>query len=104
MRLSSKLFAARVPALFHRVEGIVDVEQEDRLLRCFMAVFPGLTPAEIRATSSQSERVWDSLSTVTLAAVEEFMWEIDPEILPELDSFETFSSYLHRINPTEKET
>jgi acyl carrier protein len=81
-------------------------ETENRLLRCFMAVFPGLTPEEIRATSAQSESVWDSLSTVTLAAVvqEEFNVEIDPEILPDLDSFEAFFNYLRRVDPADKET
>jgi acyl carrier protein len=80
-------------------------EQDDRLLQCFMAVFPGLTPEEIRSTGAQAETVWDSLSTVTLAAVvqEEFNLEIPPEILPELDSFEAFSKYLRQLNPTEKE-
>ncbi len=80
-------------------------EQNDRLLQCFMAVFPGLTPEEIRATGAQSDSVWDSLSTVTLAAVvqEEFNLEIPPDILPDLDSFEAFSRYLDQANPTDKE-
>jgi acyl carrier protein len=75
-------------------------EQENRLIRCFASVFPGLTPEEIRATGAESSGVWDSLSAVTLAAVvqEEFNVEIDPEVLPQLDSFEAFQTYLCRLN------
>lgn len=76
-------------------------EQENRLVRCFVSVFAGLTPEEIRATGAESKGIWDSLSAVTLAAVvqEEFNVEIDPEILPHLDSFEAFRTYLRRLNP-----
>jgi len=76
-------------------------EQENRLMRCFASVFPGLLPEEIRTMNSESTGNWDSLSTVTLAAVvqEEFDVEIEPDVLPELNSFETFQKYLQRINP-----
>lgn len=73
-------------------------ELENRLIRCFSSVFPGLMPEEIRAVSTESAGVWDSLATVTLAAVvqEEFNVDIDPIVLPRLDSFEAFLSYLQR--------
>jgi acyl carrier protein len=76
-------------------------EQENRLLQCFASVFPGLSMDEIRSASTQSKGIWDSLSAVTLAAVvqEEFNVEIEPEILPQLDSFDAFRSYLSRMNP-----
>ena len=76
-------------------------DQENRLIGCFASVFPGLSAEEIRGTSAQSEGIWDSLSAVTLAAViqEEFNLDIDPEILPELNSFESFRSYLTRMIP-----
>ena len=76
-------------------------DQEDRLIRCFASVFPGLSEEEIRGTSAQSEGIWDSLSAVTLVAViqEEFSLDIEPEILPELSSFEAFRSYLTRMIP-----
>jgi acyl carrier protein len=75
-------------------------EHDQRLMRCFTAVFPGLTPDEIRAVSAESSGVWDSLSAVTLAAVvqEEFSVDIDPEVLPQLDSFAAFQTYLHRLS------
>jgi acyl carrier protein len=74
-------------------------EQEDRLIRCFASVFPELSPEEIRTINSESTGNWDSLSTVTLAAVvqEEFNVEIEPDVLPELTSFEAFQEYLQRI-------
>jgi len=75
-------------------------EYDQRLMRCFSAVFPGLTSEEIRAISAESSGAWDSLSTVTLAALvqEEFGVDIDPEVLPQLDSFAAFQAYLRRLN------
>jgi acyl carrier protein len=79
-------------------------EIENRLIRCFASVFPGLTPDDVRVTSAKSMGSWDSLSTVTLAAViqEEFRVEIDPQVLPDLDSFEAFRSYLHLVKPSDE--
>lgn len=75
-------------------------ESDKRLIQCFTAVFPGLTPGEIRTLGTDSAGIWDSLSTVTLAALvqEEFAVDIDPELLPQLDSFEAFQAYLRRVN------
>ena len=72
-------------------------DQEERLIRCFASVFPTLTPEQIEAASSDSVGVWDSLSSVTLAAViqEEFNVEIEPDALPDLDSFRAFRDYLN---------
>ena len=76
-------------------------ELENRLTICFASVFPELTEAEIRNASIESLGVWDSLSSVTLAAViqEEFNLEIDLEILPTLESFEGFRNYLQAASP-----
>jgi len=75
-------------------------ELEDRLMQCFMSVFPSLTPEEIRVTNAESSGVWDSLTGVTLAAVvqEEFSVEIDPS---ELDSFEAYRRYLRGLDRQE---
>lgn len=75
-------------------------EQENRLVRCFASVFPWLKPEEIRNISAESAESWDSLSAVTISAVvqEEFGLDIDPEILPNLDSFEAFRTYLRQPN------
>ncbi len=71
-------------------------EQENRLARCFASVFPTLTPEEIRAASTESVGVWDSLRSVTLLAViqQEFAVEINPLDLPELNSFVALRNYL----------
>jgi acyl carrier protein len=76
-------------------------EIEDRLIRCFASVFPELTPEEIRAISIESVGIWDSLATATLAAVvqEEYEVEIDPDVIPELDSFRAFQEYVSRLKP-----
>jgi acyl carrier protein len=74
---------------------------ENRLIRCFASVFPGLTQEDIRLISAESTGSWDSLSAVTLAALiqEEFRVDIDPQALPDLDSFEAFRIYLRRLDP-----
>jgi acyl carrier protein len=74
-------------------------ERDARLIRCFAAVFPGLTESEIRRVSADSNGMWDSLSTVTLAAVveEEFDLAIAPETLADMNSFEAFQAYLSRL-------
>jgi acyl carrier protein len=72
------------------------LDQEERLLRCFSSVFPALTQEEIENATAEAVGVWDSLSTVTLAAViqEEFNLEIDPDALSNLNSYEAFRNYL----------
>lgn len=72
-------------------------DQDERLIRCFASVFPALTQEEIEETSSNSVGMWDSLSSVTLAAViqEEFNVEIEPDALPNLNSFQAFRDYLN---------
>ena len=55
-----------------------DVEQ--RLTKCFSAVFPELSPAEIVKATPNTTRDRDSLTTVTLLALieEEFLIELEP--------------------------
>lgn len=73
-------------------------ELETRLLRCFASVFPGVAAEELPELSVDSTGVWDSLATVTLAAVieEECGVAIDPEVLPDLTSYRTFLQYLEK--------
>ena len=75
-------------------------EHEQRLLRCFALVFPGLTQGEIRESSAEATGAWDSLSGVTLIAVieEEFGIQIEPDIYSELNSFDAFNAYLQKMN------
>jgi len=71
-------------------------DQEELLLRCFSSVFPALTQEEIENATADTIGVWDSLSAVTLAAViqDEFNIEIDPDALPNLNSYRAFREYL----------
>ena len=78
-------------------------DHETQLIRCFASVFPALTPEQIRTASVQSLDAWDSLASVTLAAVVQqvFSVEIDLLDLSELDSFDAFRTYLSRLGPAE---
>ncbi len=81
-------------------------ENDLRLTRCFLAVFPQLTDDEIQIVSAATTGEWDSLAGVTLAAVvqEEFGIEIDTGVLPDLDSYRALREYIGRVNlPGEQE-
>lgn len=71
-------------------------DRENRLIRCFAAVFPEMSPDEISYITSDTAGHWDSLSMVTLISVveEEFNIEIRPDAAPELNSFEAFRNYI----------
>ena len=73
-------------------------EQPDKLLRCFASVFPSLQSQELPAASTQSLEAWDSLATVTLAALveQEFGVEVNLLDLAELTSFAAFQNYIDR--------
>jgi len=73
-------------------------ELEARLLRCFASVFPSVAPEELQHLGVDSTGVWDSLATVTLAAVieEECAIAIDPNVLPDLTSYGAFLQYLEK--------
>lgn len=71
---------------------------EDRLMACFAAVFPHLSPQEIRNATSHSVEGWDSIAFVTLIAAveEEFQITIPSDAYPKLDSFAAFAQELPR--------
>ena len=71
-------------------------DTQERLIRCFSTVFPGLSRNEILQASSASTPGWDSLAMVTLLAVieEEFGVQFPPHELEALVSFDSFSSYM----------
>jgi acyl carrier protein len=64
-------------------------DDEQRLRRCFSAVFPTLTPDEIAHSTAKTTAAWDSLASLTLLRVveEEFGVEIDPLEFAEISSF-----------------
>lgn len=69
---------------------------EARLVKCFAAVFPGLSESEIRNASVHSVEKWDSVATLNVLVVvqEEFGVEFDPEELEHLSSFEEILNQL----------
>jgi len=68
----------------------------DRLMRCFQAVFGTLPAEEISRASVDTVEGWDSVATVTLAAVveEEFGIQLEPSELEQLTSFGRFLAAL----------
>jgi hypothetical protein len=73
-------------------------EEDDRLVRCFVAVFPHLTLEKIGAARAGGIEEWDSLAALRLAAVleETFSLRIDLQDLSELGSFAAVEDYLRR--------
>ena len=74
-------------------------EMEDRLDRCFAAVFPDLPASQIRSASVESVRGWDSVAAATLitAIEEEFGVEFDVETAGELISYQAFAASVRAL-------
>jgi acyl carrier protein len=68
----------------------------DRLIRCFLLVFPNLSPDEIPAAAARDLNEWDSLAHVNLLSVicEEFGIDID---FAEFGDATSFSALLDRL-------
>jgi acyl carrier protein len=66
-------------------------DTQERLIRCFQAVFPELSETEAPRASASSLAAWDSVATVTLAASveEEFGIQFEAEDIEKLDSFQS---------------
>jgi acyl carrier protein len=73
-------------------------DTRERLVRCFQAVFPELTPAEAARASANRVATWDSVATSTLVAAveEEFDVRFDPREIEKLTSFQAFLARLDR--------
>jgi hypothetical protein len=72
--------------------------EDEKLIRCFLAVFPMATPEEIQSIGPEWLATKDSLAVVTLWSVvqEEFGVEIDISDFADLNSYEAFSAYLRQ--------
>jgi len=70
---------------------------EDRLLECFSAVFPGIPREQLRTADSYSLKGWDSVALVTLIAAveEEFGITLAPDSYSGLTSFKAFLAQLN---------
>lgn len=73
----------------------------ERLVRCFAAVFPDLPPSEVERASVETVAEWDSLAALTLVAVveEEFGVQIHDGDLAELGSFAALRTYIDGRQP-----
>lgn len=80
-------------------------EVQQRLIRCFSAVFPQLPADQICGASVETVAEWDSLAAVTLVDIlqEEFAVEIDFDDLTELASFPAVLHYLDSRKVSEKQ-
>lgn len=64
-------------------------ETRARLLRCFAAVFPGLSETQLAEAALGTLEAWDSVATITLLSLveEEFGVSFEPEDLARQTSF-----------------
>jgi acyl carrier protein len=74
---------------------------EKRLVKCFETVFSDLPADEVPRASQASVAAWDSVAAIMLVNVieEEFNFQMDFELLPELDSFERVLRYVETQVP-----
>jgi acyl carrier protein len=77
-------------------------ERSDRLLRCFVSVFPTLNEEEIRNSTVAALFELDSFAGVTLVTLidQEFGVDVDLADLLELGSFEAIEQFLLAKNPS----
>ena len=78
---------------------------ESKLVECMKTVFPAVSEEKLADASIENLEQWDSLSTVTIAALieESFEIEIAPENLVKLTSFQNIASFLKELE-SKKET
>lgn len=72
------------------------MHDEQRLIRCFQAVFPELTETDVTRASVSRLAGWDSVATVTLAASveEEFGIQFEADEIEKMNSFRGFLEYV----------
>jgi acyl carrier protein len=70
---------------------------QPRLVRCFAAAFPGLSPEGIPRADAASLLEWDSLASMTLVALieEEFGVRVTPADISKFTSFANILEYLN---------
>ena len=73
-------------------------DSQQRLIRCFEAVFPELSARYLARASASSVAAWDSVATVTLAATveEAFGIQLQAEEIEKMDSFQSYLNLLDR--------
>ena len=73
----------------------------ERLIKVFAAIFPELTPEEIRIASPASVAGWSSLATINIVSLieEEFEIDVPPDRFEDMGSFELILDYLNQTVP-----
>jgi|GEM_PF-504266 acyl carrier protein len=73
----------------------------ERLVKVFAAIFPELTPEEIRIASPASVAGWSSLATINIVSLieEEFEIDVPPDRFEDMGSFELILDYLNQTVP-----
>ena len=71
----------------------------ERLIRCFRAVFPQLSESDAPRASMNRIAAWDSIATATLTAIveEEFGIQFDAD---EIENLTSFQAFLDRVDRT----
>ena len=71
----------------------------EKLLKCFSAVFPQLSPSGIAAANAENTSGWDSVAHVTLLTLigEEFDMDVDFEQFEHAVSFSGFATLIEEI-------
>jgi acyl carrier protein len=79
-------------------------EVRNRLVSCFLAVFPSLAKEDVIEATAKTTEAWDSVATVTLVATieEEFGIEIDIQYLVDFGSFDGILDYLQKTTTSPK--
>lgn len=77
------------------------MNNSERLSKIFSAIFPELTPEEIRVASPASVAAWNSLATINIVSLveEEFGIDIPPDRFEDMGSFELVLEYLNEAVP-----
>ena len=69
-----------------------------RLTKCFLVVFPEMTPEEVAEATTANTKNWDSVASVTLFTLieEEFGNTISLDALDEFNTFRHILSHLEK--------
>jgi len=78
---------------------------EQRLIGCFQTVFPDLPEAAIPSATQATVPAWDSIAAITLVNVieDEFQFQMDFDLLGELDSFQRILTYIKQQKGPQEE-
>jgi acyl carrier protein len=76
-----------------------DVSIKEELSKCFSAVFPQLSPAQIATATLENTSGWDSVAQVTILTLirEKFGVDIDFERFEGADSFSRIVAVLREV-------